>query len=79
MLKNFKDFLPYWKKISWQNLFCQWRILLPTIFFFTKDYFYRRLIFTDEYSYRHFFYKREHLVFSYLKISLVYLFHFKFD
>ena len=23
MLKNFKDFLPYWKKISRQNLFCQ--------------------------------------------------------
>ena len=45
------------------------------IFFF----FYRRLIFTDEYSYWHFFYKQEHLIFSNLKIHLVYLFDFKFD
>ena len=44
---------------------------LPTFFF------YRRLISTDEYSYRYFFYKREHLVFSNLKIHLVYLFDFK--
>ena len=47
--------------------------------FFADNYFYRRLTFTDEYSYRHFFYKREHLVFSTLKILLVYLFDFKFD
>ena len=44
------------------------------------DYlFYRRLIFSDEYSYRYFFYKRERLVFSNLKITLVYLFDFKFN
>ena len=54
-------------------------------FFFTDYYilttiiFYRRLIFTEEYSYQHFFYKRGHLVFSNLKISLVYLFDFKFN
>ena len=47
--------------------------------FFADDYFYRRLIFIDEYSYRHFFNKREHLVFSNLKIPLVYLFDFKFN
>ena len=51
---------------------------LPTIFF-NDDYFYRLLIFIEEYSYRHFFYKREQLVFSNLKISLVYPFDFKFD
>ena len=37
------------------------------------------IFFTDEYSYRHFFYKRENLVFSNLTIPLVYLFDFKFD
>ena len=42
-------------------------------------FFHRRLIFVDEYSYRTFFYKREHLVFSNLKIPFVYLFDFKFD
>ena len=47
-------------------------------YFFTDDYFYERLIFTDEYSYQHFFYKEENLVFSNLKIPLVYLFNFKF-
>ena len=47
--------------------------------FFDEDYFYRLLIFTDEYSYRHFFYKREHLLFSSLKIPLFYLFDFQFD
>ena len=47
-------------------------------YFFTDDYFYERLIFTDEYSYQHFFYKEENLVFSILKIPLVYLFNFKF-
>ena len=63
----------------------KWRIFLPVTnffadyFFFTDDYFYGRLIFTYEYSYRHFFYKQEHLVFSNLKIPLVYLFDFKFD
>ena len=40
-------------------------------YFFIVDYFYRRLNLTDEYSYGHlFFYKREHLVFSNLKIPL---------
>ena len=39
---------------------------LPTIFF------------TDEYSYQNFFHKREHLVFSNLKILLAYLLDFKF-
>ena len=47
--------------------------------FFCDDYFYRRLIFTDKYSYPHIFYKREHLVFSNLKIPLVYMSDFKFD
>ena len=47
--------------------------------FLTMIIFYRRLIFTDEYSYRHFFYKQEHLVFSNLKILLAYLFDFKFE
>ena len=61
-----------------------WRIFLPvTIFFadyfFTDDCFYGRLIFTDKYCYRHFCFKREHLVFSNLKISLDYLFDFKID
>ena len=36
------------------NFFCQWRILLPTIFF-NDDYFYRQLIFTNKYSCQHFF------------------------
>ena len=47
--------------------------------FFCDDYFYRRLIFTDKYSYPHIFYKREHLVFSNLKIPLVYMSDFEFD
>ena len=47
---------------------------LPVTNFFADYFFYRQLIFTDEYSYRHFFYKREHLIFSNLKIPLVYLF-----
>ena len=47
--------------------------------YFANYYFYKRLIYTEEYSYRHFFHKREHLVFSNLKIPLVYLFDFKFD
>ena len=46
---------------------------------FSDNYFYRRLILIDEYSYDIFFYKREHLVFCNLKIPLVYLFYFKFD
>ena len=46
---------------------------------FTDYFFYRRLVFIDKHSYRHFFYKRKHLVFSNLKIPLVYLFDFKFD
>ena len=33
-----------------------------------------RVIFTDDYSYRDFFYKREHLVFFWLKIPVVDLF-----
>ena len=45
-------------------------------YFFTDEILCRRLIFTKEYSYRHFFYKREHLVFSNLKIALVYLYDF---
>ena len=61
--------VPYWKKKSRQSM----------TNFFADDYFYRRLIFIDEYSYRHFFNKREHLVFSNLKIPLVYLFDFKFN
>ena len=49
-------------------------------YFFIVDYFYRRLNLTDEYSYGYlFFYKREHLVFSNLKIPLVCLFDFEFD
>ena len=40
---------------------------------FFADYF-----FTDDYFYEHFFYKEENLVFSNLKIPLVYLFNFKF-
>ena len=36
------------------------------------------IIFTDEYSYRQLFYKREHLLFFNLKMPLVYLFEFKF-
>ena len=47
--------------------------VLPTIIVYV------RIIFTFEYSYRHSFYKREHLVFSNLKIPLVYLFYFKSD
>ena len=35
--------------------------------------------FSDDYFCRHFFYKREYLVFPNLKIPLVYLFDFKFD
>ena len=42
-------------------------------YFFTDDYFQRRLFLTT------FFYKREHLVFSNLKVPLVYLFDFKVD
>ena len=53
-------------------------IFLPNIFFI-DDYFYPRLIFTNKLSYDIFFYKREHFVFSNLKIPLVYLFDFKFD
>ena len=54
------------------ELFCQSRK--------SDDYFYQRLIFTDKYSYRLFFFcKREHLVFANLKIPLVYLFDWKFD
>ena len=46
---------------------------------FADYFFYWQLIFTDEYYYQHFFYKREHLVFCNWKIPLVYLFDFKFD
>ena len=56
-----------------------WRSRQKMTNFFCRLFFYGRLIFTNEYSYRHFFYKREHLVFSNLKIPLVYLFDFKFD
>ena len=62
----------------------KWGIFLPVTNFFADNFFYQRLIFNDEYSYRHFFYKREHL-FSDLKIPLgfliflVYLFDLKFD
>ena len=56
--------------LAGDNFFCHF------FFFF---FFYRRLIFTDEYFYRHFFHKQEHLIFSNLKIPLVYLFDFKFD
>ena len=54
-------------------------IFLPVPNFFADYFFYPRLIFTEEYSYRHFFHKREHLVFSNLEIPLVYLFDFKFN
>ena len=53
--------------------------VLPVTNFFADYFFYRRLIFINEYSYRHFFYKREHFAFSNLKIPLAYLFHFKSD
>ena len=43
-------------------------------YFFTNDYFYRRLIFTDKYSY--ILFTNENIN---LKIPLVYLFDFKFD
>ena len=69
-------YIPHRKKKSRQkmtNFFASDEFFLPMIIF------YRRLIFTDEHSYRHLFYKREHLVFSNLKIPLVYLFDFKFD
>ena len=56
-----------------------WRIFLPLTNFFA-DYsflpafnFYRRIFLPT------LFYKQKHLVFSDLKIPLVYLFHFKFD
>ena len=40
----------------------KWRILLPVTNFFAT------IFFTDEYSYRYFFNKLEHLLFSNLKI-----------
>ena len=46
--------------------------------FFAEYFFYRRLIFIDECSYR-FFKKPERFVFSNLKTPLNYLFNFKFD
>ena len=62
----------------------KWRVLLPmTNFFadcfFTDDYFYRRVIFTDKNSYRHFLQREHYLVFSNLKMPLIYQFDFKFD
>ena len=48
-------------------------------YFLPDNYFYRRLIFTEEYSHQYFFYKQEHLVFSNFKIPLFYLFESKFD
>ena len=67
----------------------KWRIFLPVTNFFADYFFYWQDFMptfnsTDEYSYRHFFYKRvfvfyKHLVFSNWKIPLVYLFDFKFD
>ena len=50
-------------------------MFLPVKNFFADYFFYRRVIFTDEYSKILFFHKRQHLVFSNLKISLVYLFY----
>ena len=47
--------------------------------FFAEYFFYRRLIFIDECSYRRFFKKPERFVFSNLKTPLNYLFNFKFD
>ena len=65
--------------IGRKNISKKWQIFLPLTNFFTKYFFYRGLICTNEYSYRQFFYKREHLVLSNLKILLVYLFGFKLD
>ena len=48
-------------------------------YFFYRLFSYRRLIFTGNILTDIIFYKREHLVFSNLEISLVYLFDFKFD
>ena len=64
--------------IGRRNVDKNWRTFLPmtsffAIYFFTDNYFYRQ-IFLPIY-----FYKKEHLVFSNLKIPLVYLFDFKFD
>ena len=47
--------------------------------FFLPSTFLPTIIFTDKYFYRHIFTKKEQLVFSNLKIPLVYLFNFKFD
>ena len=60
--------LPYRKKKSRQKM--------PVMNFFADYFFYRRIF---EYSYWNYFYKEEHLVFSNLKITLIYLFDFKFD
>ena len=54
--------------LSKNEFSCQWRIFLPNIFF-TDYYFYRRIFLPT------FLYKREDLVFSNLKIPLVYLFN----
>ena len=43
------------------------------------NFFLPTIFFNDNYFYRHFFYKREDLVFSNLKIPLVYLVGFRFD
>ena len=59
-----------------------WRKSVKSDFFATflpVSKFLPTIFFTDEYSYQKFFRKREHLVFSDLKILLVYLFDFKFD
>ena len=55
------------------EFFCQWQIFLPTVFFYRRLFlptinFYRKIFLPT------LFYKREHLVFSNLKIPLVYLF-----
>ena len=66
--------LPYLKKKSRQkktNFFASDAFFAE--YFFTDYLFYQRLIFNDEYSYQHLFYKRKHLVFSNLKIPLIYL------
>ena len=46
----------------------KWQTFLPVINIFVDYFFYRRLILTNKYSYRHIFYKWEHLVFSNWKI-----------
>ena len=50
-----------------------------TIFFASDEFFSATINFYQRIFLPTLFYKREHLVFSNLKIRLVYLFDFKFD